>query len=248
MRVTLTFFVTVVVAGIAAAVPQQRALAQVITSCAKPNTAALTFDDGPWVYLYDVSKALKAANATGTFFLNGHNYECIYSADNIKRLKYAYDKGHQIASHTWSHPHMTTLSWDQLHDEMWRMEQALSRILGVVPAMIRPPYGEYNDLVRQVAAIRGQAIAVWDFDSLDSDGASVAESKSLYDQLVADKPKTIVALNHETEETTVHQVLPYAIAKLQAAGYELVTLAECTGLPAYQSVGTPGTPDATWTC
>ena len=45
------------------------------------------------------------------------------------------------------------------------------------------------------------------------------------------------------KETTVHQVLPYAIKKLQAAGYKLVSLAECTGLPAYQSVTTPGVRD-----
>jgi hypothetical protein len=40
-----------------------------------------------------------------------------------------------------------------------------------------------------------------------------------------------------------HQVLPYAIQRLQGAGYRLVTVAECLGMPAYQSVGNPGTPD-----
>ncbi|KAJ7447134.1 hypothetical protein B0H11DRAFT_1745275, partial [Mycena galericulata] len=40
-----------------------------------------------------------------------------------------------------------------------------------------------------------------------------------------------------------HQVLPYAIEVLQRAGYKLVTLATCLGLPAYHSVGKPGTPD-----
>lgn len=44
-------------------------------------------------------------------------------------------------------------------------------------------------------------------------------------------------------ETTAHQVLPFAIQKLQAAGYKLVTLAECLGQPAYQSTSAPGTPD-----
>jgi len=223
-------------------------LAKVVTSCTVPKTAALTFDDGPWVYLYDVSKALVAANATGTFFFNGNNYDCIYSADSMKRVKYAYSHGHQIGSHTWSHPHLTTLTWDQIHDEMWKVELALTRIIGVVPAFMRPPYGEYNDLVRQASFIRGQALAIWDFDSLDSDGATWQESEANYDTLISQKPKTIVALNHETEETTVHKVLPYAISKLQAAGYKLVSLSECTGMPAYQSVGTPGTPDSSWTC
>lgn len=40
-----------------------------------------------------------------------------------------------------------------------------------------------------------------------------------------------------------HQVLPYAIQKLQAAGYQLVSLSECLGMDPYQSVVSPGTPD-----
>ncbi|KAF8150188.1 carbohydrate esterase family 4 protein [Crassisporium funariophilum] len=247
MFVSLIF--TTFLAAFAFANPMQRRQeARVVTSCTQPNTVALTFDDGPWVYLYDVSKALVAANATGTFFFNGNNYACIYDADSAKRVLYAYQKGHQIASHTWSHSDLTTLTWDQIHDEMWRVEQALTRIAGVVPAFMRPPYGNYNDLVRQASYIRGQVIATWDFDSEDSLGASVATSEALYDQVIAQHPSTILALNHEVYETTAHQVLPYAISRLQAAGYRLVSLAECTGLPAYQSVGSPGVRDSNWHC
>ncbi|KAG9085480.1 Carbohydrate esterase 4 protein, partial [Ceratobasidium sp. 370] len=213
-----------------------RAAAQVVTKCTKPNTVALTFDDGPWYYLYDISKALVAAGAKGTFFFNGNNYGCIYDADNIKRVKYAYDKGHQVASHTWAHKDLTTLTWDQVHDEMWRVEQALQRITGVVPAFMRPPYGNYNDNVRNVAGARGQKVTL-------SASATPAQSKQYYDQIIGEHPSTILALNHEVYETTAHQVVPYAIQKLQAAGYKLVTLAECLGEQPYQSVGTPGTPD-----
>lgn len=49
---------------------------------------------------------------------------CIYSEDNAKRVKYALSKGHQIASHTWGHKDLATLTWDQIHDEMWRVEGA----------------------------------------------------------------------------------------------------------------------------
>ena len=41
--------------------------------------------------------------------------------------------------------------------------------------------------------------------------------------------------------------MPYAIARLQAAGYRLVTLAECLGQAPYQFVGAPSTPDVS-TC
>lgn len=40
---------------------------------------------------------------------------------------------------------------------MWKIEQALERIVGKAPAFMRPPYGNYNNLVRQVAKQRGQA-------------------------------------------------------------------------------------------
>ncbi|TFK36747.1 carbohydrate esterase family 4 protein [Crucibulum laeve] len=241
----ISSFIALALATLSSAVPtveKRQSLARVVTSCTTPNTAALTFDDGPWVYLYDVSKALKAAGAVGTFFFNA----CIYDADEQKRVKYAYSMGHQIGSHTWSHLDLTTLTWDQIHDEMWRVEQALQRIIGVTPAFMRPPYGNYNDLVRQASFIRNQTLAIWDFDSGDSVGATVAESEGLYDQLVAEHPSTVLALNHETYG--IHQVLPYAIQKLQGAGYRLVTLAECVGLAPYHSIGTPGTPDSTWHC
>jgi hypothetical protein len=40
-------------------------------------------------------------------------------------------------------------------------------------------------------------VALWDFDSEDSLGATVAESEALYDQALAKNPSTILALNHE---------------------------------------------------
>ncbi|KAF8172085.1 carbohydrate esterase family 4 protein [Pholiota molesta] len=217
----------------------RRALATVYSKCTVPKTVALTFDDGPYIYMNDIVNALGAAGAKGTFSLV---HACIYNDDEVKRVKYAYDRGHQLASHTWAHKDLTTLSWDQIHDEMWRVEQALVRITGAYPAFMRPPYGNYNNLVREAAAARGQTLAVWDFDSQDSLGASVATSEKLYTDAISKKPNTILALNHET------LVLPFAIQKLQAAGYNLVTLAQCLGKQPYQSVVAPSTRDSSWHC
>jgi len=225
-----------------------RRAATVYTQCTTPNTVALTFDDGPYIYLNDVVDQLDAAGVKGTFFFNGNNWDCIYNSDAMARVKYAYSHGHMISSHTWSHSDLTTLSWDQIHDEMWRVEQAFVRITGAMPAFMRPPYGSYNQLVLDASGIRGQGVVIWDFDSQDSLGASPNTSKGLYNDIANQHPNTILALNHETIETTVHQVLPYAISRLKGAGYRLVTLAECLGLPAYQSVSSPQTPDPSWTC
>jgi hypothetical protein len=125
---------------------------------------------------------------------------------------------------------------------------------------MRPPYGAYNNLVRQVAAIRGQKVVIWDFDSRDAMGATPAESKQAYTDLATSRPSTALTLNHETRgewfppdchvavvyiqvftERTAHEVLPHAISVLKSKGYRLVTLAECLGEPAYRSVGAPQT-------
>jgi peptidoglycan/xylan/chitin deacetylase (PgdA/CDA1 family) len=246
---SIVFTACLAILSSATPTPEKRqSLAQVITRCTVPNHVALTFDDGPYYYLYDISKALVAANSTGTFFFNGNNYGCIYSDDNVKRVKYAYAHGHQVASHTWYHKNLATLSWDQIHDEMWRVELALKRITGAYPAFMRPPYGSYNNLVRQASYIRGQKLVLWDLDIEDSLGASPARSKQLYDQRIASHPSTMLVLNHEVHERTAHEVVPYAIQKLKAAGYKLVTVAECLGLPRYQSVGAPGVRDSSWHC
>jgi len=223
-------------------------LATVYSSCLKHKQAALTFDDGPYLWLNDISKFLVAAGAKGTFFFNGNNYACIYDAASQKRVQYAYNHGHQIGSHTWAHLDLTTLSSDRIHDEMWRVEQALQRIVGITPAFMRPPYGNYNNLVRQVVLQRNQSLVMWDLDSGDSTGSTVAQSEQIYSQAVAKNPTNLLPLNHETHSSTAEQVVPYAIKLLQSKGYQLVTVAECLGLQAYTNVTTPGTPEPSWVC
>ncbi|KAF8159616.1 carbohydrate esterase family 4 protein [Crassisporium funariophilum] len=249
MLFAVTFSLCLAVLGFA--LPQdleKRQRAAVITRCTVPNTAALTFDDGPYSYIYDVSKMLKANGALGTFFFNGNNWGCIYSTENAKRVKFAYDQGHQIASHTWSHKDMTTLSWDRIHDEMWKVEQALQRITGATPAFMRPPYGNYNNLVLDASGIRKQSVVIWDFDSGDSTGVSPADQKARFTQLANRRPSTILSLQHEVHASSVYDVLPHAISQLKAKGYRLVTVAECLGRAPYQSVGAPSPRTDAWKC
>jgi peptidoglycan/xylan/chitin deacetylase (PgdA/CDA1 family) len=45
--------------------------------------------------------------------LEGYPGGCIYDTEAVKRVKFAYNAGHQVASHTWAHKDLTKLSWDQ---------------------------------------------------------------------------------------------------------------------------------------
>ena len=83
---------------------------------------------------------------------------CIYAEESVARVKFAYSLGHQIGSHTWAHKNLSTLTSEQVNSEMARTEQAIQRLTGVQVAFTRPPYGEYNNIVRQVAANRNQKL------------------------------------------------------------------------------------------
>lgn len=112
---------------------------------------------------------------------------------------------HTLGSHTWSHKDLTTLSYDELHDEFWRVEEAFIRILGKKPLYVsffslsdswyssssfpihhfsfrfscwsqfRPPYGSYSDLVLQVAAERGYKKAILWSDDTEDASGSTIE-------------------------------------------------------------------------
>ncbi|KAJ7883772.1 carbohydrate esterase family 4 protein [Mycena leptocephala] len=200
---------------------ERRTTPQVYEACINANDIALTFVC-PYIYLRSISDQFTAAGAKATFFMNGNNWDCIYNADRISDVKYAYAAGHMIGSHTWSHADLTTLSTAQIQDAMFRMEEAFSRIIGIRPAFMRPPYGDYNSNIQSIAAARGQSLALWDWDTGDADGNSTAQSEAVYNEVANAKVKNALILEHETE---VH--------------FQLVTMAQCLGVDPYQAVGVP---------
>ncbi|EEB97450.1 hypothetical protein MPER_03229, partial [Moniliophthora perniciosa FA553] len=101
--------------------------------------------------------------------------------------------------------------------------------------------GSYNDQVLDASGLRGQDVVIWDFE--DDNPPSPEEILDAYNQTLSGNPDTILALHHEFNEGTAHGVLPQVVQKLKAAGYSMVTVAECLRKEPYQTVGEPGTPD-----
>ena len=62
-------------------------------------------------------------------FSKTHIDACIYTSDSVNRLKYAYERGHQLASHTWAHKDLTTLSLDQSKELEFRLLEWVLDIL-----------------------------------------------------------------------------------------------------------------------
>lgn len=56
-------------------------------------------------------------------------------------LRKMWDAGHDVGSHTYSHPYLTSASEWQIRDEMEKTDKLIAEVLGVKPVLMRPPYG-----------------------------------------------------------------------------------------------------------
>lgn len=190
--------------------PRQLAPAagSIISSCNRPGVIALTFDDGPGPDMSRLVDTLNAAGAKATFFVTGTLYGCIY--DRASYVKKAFDAGHQIASHTWSHPNMGSYSTDQIRVEMKRLEQALVNIIGVRPTYMRCPYLATGGNVQNYMRSDNYRIIQTDVDTQDWNNLSAQASFQRLQQAGA-SGNGHIPLMHETVSTTPSQLAPLVI-------------------------------------
>ncbi|CAG8477882.1 9164_t:CDS:2 [Funneliformis mosseae] len=198
--------------------------------CTKSNTIALTFDDGPRNVTAKLLDDLKANNVKATFFMNGHAFpeHCIY--DYAAILQRAYKEGHQIASHTWSHPHLTQVSEAEINYQLEQNEIAFKKIIGAIPTYARPPFGEHNALVRKVLKQRGYKMIMWDIDTLDWQ-EDLQQSIKIFDSEMnkSPQPNPHIVLNHDRVDTTSTTLGLYEIKDGLKRGYKVTTVGDCVG-------------------
>ena len=177
---------------------------------------ALTFDDGPsssnTARLLD---GLKARGAHCTFFLVGQMAE--RSPGLVKR---AWQEGHEIASHTYDHPAMTTKTDAQIRQQLQKTDAILDSAIGQnFSYMLRPPYGDYNQRTLKAS---NTPCFFWSMDTYDWKSQN---ADSVYREFIKQARDGSIALLHDTHPTSVTAALR-AIDTLQAQGYKFVTLSE----------------------
>ena len=177
---------------------------------------AMTFDDGPnSKYTAQLLDGLKERGVPVTFFVLGQN-----GKSNRSLVKRAYEEGHEIACHTWSHPDLTGCSTSQIKKEIEDTFEELDRACGnEADYLVRPPYGSTNQKVRD--AIDAPLIH-W---SVDSEDWSLLNTEKVRKKIVADSYDGCIILCHDIHKTTVPAALA-AIDDLMAKGYEFVTVSE----------------------
>ncbi|KAI9140105.1 hypothetical protein BKA69DRAFT_1081893 [Paraphysoderma sedebokerense] len=131
-------------------------------SCAFIGSISITYDDGPSPYTPNVLDALRTRNVKTTFFWLGSLMDQ-YPA-TVRR---AYDDGHHIASHTFTHSDLGRMTLAQIRDELTRTEAAMFRAIGVAPKYMRCPYGSITaEGAREIQRL-GYKMIYWNLDTYD---------------------------------------------------------------------------------
>ena len=86
-----------------------------------------------------ILKTLKQNNVKITFFMVGDWIE--KNPDAVKKI---YEEGHEIASHSDTHPHVNNLSYEKNIEEIEKSNEKIEKITGKRTNIYRAPYGEYN--------------------------------------------------------------------------------------------------------
>ena len=187
------------------------------------KVVALTVDcGGNAAGVAKILSALDAARAPATFFLTGRWAEVF--PNEAKRIA----TRHTLGNHTYTHPHMTTLSDARVREEIAHADRVIREIVGVkTKALFRFPYGERDDRTRQIVAGLGYTSVSWTVDTLGWKGRGGGRTASSVARRVLDalQPGMIVLMHAGAAEdgsTLDADALPEIVKQVRARGYRVV--------------------------
>ncbi|GHJ29235.1 MULTISPECIES: polysaccharide deacetylase family protein [Streptomyces] len=186
--------------------------------CAVAKCVALTFDAGPSENTPRLLDILKREHAHATFFMLGKNH-IVKHPDLVHRIA---DEGHELANHTWSHKILTKTDSDEVRTEISRVQDAVAKLTGSKPLLMRPPQGRTDERVSKICRELGVAQVLWSVTAKDyqtTDSALIR--KRVLDQTKRDG----IILLHDIYKGTVPAV-PGILADLKKEGYTVVTVSQ----------------------
>lgn len=126
----------------------------------------LTFDCGyDNGYTEKMLDILKAHKAKACFFVTQ-----TYIRDNIDLVKRMKKEGHLVGNHTITHPDLTKADIKKMKHEVKGCEKYMKEATGYpMDLYFRPPKGEYNEKVLQIAKDLGYKTVFWSMAYLDYD-------------------------------------------------------------------------------
>lgn len=190
---------------------------------------ALTFDDGPDERVTPmIADTLSEYGLKGSFFFVGSKVE--QYPDIVRRI---YEAGHLVLGHSYSHDRLTTLNERELADNFNRTQAAIRSVIGVEPAMFRPPFGDADERVAAAGAAAGCSTILWSLDTLDWSQKEADHIRWNVDTFV--RNGEIVLMHSSPGCTETAKALPEMIQNLQRRRMDIVSLSELLHIPAYRT-------------
>lgn len=175
--------------------------------------------DGMWGAFYTpkILEILRKNDVKVTFFFGGNWVE-----EYPEMLKKIAAEGHEIGNHTYTHPHCNSLSASELKNEILKVQRIIDELVGPQPKIFRPPFGEYNNRVIQVATELGYQTIQWSIDSLDWKEVS---TDYIVRQVMNNIGPGDIILMHNNGKNTA-SALEILVPRLKEAGYQVVKVSE----------------------
>lgn len=182
----------------------------------KEKMVAFTFDDGPHhKNTQMIMNEIEQYDGQVTFFMVGERIE-----GNESIVKEVVERGHQIASHSFSHPDFNSMDITAVNKEIEKTEKALYKASGLPgPFMVRPPYGNANADVRKGTNV---TYVNW---SVDSEDWLTRDPQQICNTIDKYKHDGAIILLHDIYDTS-YEGFKCAAKKLHDQGYKFVTVEE----------------------
>ena len=139
--------------------------------------------------------------------------------DYIKKIS---ENGHEIGTHSATHPYMSKLDKATIVKELSSSAKAIEDITGKKVELFRPPYGDYNDTLIKTAKELSLFTIQWDVDSLDWKDLSAQQiTKRVIERV---QNGSIVLFHNQGLHTA--EALQTIIQHLKNSGYTFVPIGE----------------------
>lgn len=181
---------------------------------------ALTFD-AAWGNedTGQILEILKKHGVRVTFFMTGGWVESY--PDDVKAILAA---GHDLGNHSENHKNMSQLSDAEKKEELMKVHEKVRTLTGYEMFLFRPPYGDYDNAVVNVAKENGYYTIQWDVDSLDWKDYGVDSIIKTVTQHKHLGNGSIILCHNGAKYTA--KALDMLIATLKNEGYTFVPVSE----------------------
>jgi polysaccharide deacetylase family sporulation protein PdaB len=165
----------------------------------------------------EILAVLEKYEAKATFFILGQ-----WAKDNPDAVKLISEAGHEIGTHSNTHPDMAEIGVEKTREELFLSCGYIEKACGIKPVLFRAPSGSYSSELIKNASEMGFTSIQWDVDSRDWKDKTAGE---MVESVTKNVRKGSIILFHSGKKNTL-EALPQILEILKNGGYEFVKVSD----------------------